>query len=295
MNRRSREAINKRVETISAKQSARIHALESEIVAVRRRIRALQSYPTVVNTAIVVLNQYLSQGVQWSVLEEQVKQLKQRPYNVFHHVKQLDLAHSRVKLEFDDDFDDSEDESDDLAAESDDLAAESDNLAAESGDLEAESVDAETQSGSPSGVSSSKRAFSSREHSSKINVDVELSLNCNQNISLLFSQKKELQDKLDKTVLAAQTALAEASHQRQTELRVAEASHPAEIARQRDKRWFEKFDWFVTSDAFLVLAGRSGEQNEILVRKYLRPGDLFVPSPRGLLCRCTRTSTARPR
>ena len=288
MNRRSREAINKRVETISAKQSARIHALESEIVAVRRRIRALQSYPTVVNTAIVVLNQYLSQGVQWSVLEEQVKQLKQRPYNVFHHVKQLDLAHSRVKLEFDDDFDDSEDESDDLEAESDDLAA-------ESGDLAAESGDAETQSGSLSGVSSSKRAFSSREHSSKINVDVELSLNCNQNISLLFSQKKELQDKLDKTVLAAQTALAEASHQRQTELRVAEASHPAEIARQRDKRWFEKFDWFVTSDAFLVLAGRSGEQNEILVRKYLRPGDLFVPSPRGLLCRCTRTSTARPR
>ena len=288
MNRRSREAINKRVETISAKQSARIHALESEIVAVRRRIRALQSYPTVVNTAIVVLNQYLSQGVQWSVLEEQVKQLKQRPYNVFHHVKQLDLAHSRVKLEFDDDFDDSEDESDDLEAESDDLAA-------ESGDLAAESGDAETQSGSLSGVSSSKRAFSSREHSSKINVDVELSLNCNQNISLLFSQKKELQDKLDKTVLAAQTALAEASHQRQTELRVAEASHPAEIARQRDKRWFEKFDWFVTSDAFLVLAGRSGEQNEILVRKYLRPGDLFVPSPRELLCRCTRTSTARPR
>ena len=75
----------------------------------RRRIRALQSFPTVVNTAIVVLNQWLSQGVQWSVLEEQVKQLKQRPYNVFHHVKQLDLEHNRVKLEFDDDFEDDED------------------------------------------------------------------------------------------------------------------------------------------------------------------------------------------
>ena len=72
MRRRSREAINKRVETISAKQSARIRALESEIAACRRRIRALQSYPTIVNTAIVVLNQYLSQGVQWSVLQEQV-------------------------------------------------------------------------------------------------------------------------------------------------------------------------------------------------------------------------------
>ena len=276
MRRRSREAINKRVETISAKQSARIRALESEIAACRRRIRALQSYPTIVNTAIVVLNQYLSQGVQWSVLQEQVKLLKQRPYNVFHHVKQLDLEHNRVKLEFDDDFeDDDEEEEED---ENDNLENEDDNLD--------ENDENEAKLAAGSGRS---------EASHKINVDVELSLNCNQNISLLFSQKKDLQDKLDKTVLAAQTALAEASHQRQTELRVAEASHPAEIARQRDKRWFEKFDWFVTSDAFLVLAGRSGEQNEILVRKYLRPGDLFVPSPRELLCRCTRTSTARPR
>ena len=119
------------------------------------------------------------------------------------------------------------------------------------------------------------------EGSHKINVDVELSLNCNQNISLLFSQKKDLQDKLDKTVQAAQAAVAEASKQRQTELRVAEAAHPAEIARQREKRWFEKFDWCVTTDGFIVLAGRSGEQNEILVRRYLRPGDLFVALPAG--------------
>ena len=228
------------METISAKQSARIRALESEIAACRRRIRALQSYPTIVNTAIVVLNQYLSQGVQWSVLQEQVKLLKQRPYNVFHHVKQLDLEHNRVKLEFDDDFEDDDENEAKLAA--------------------------------GSGRS---------EGSHKINVDVELSLNCNQNISLLFSQKKDLQDKLDKTVQAAQAAVAEASKQRQTELRVAEAAHPAEIARQREKRWFEKFDWCVTTDGFIVLAGRSGEQNEILVRRYLRPGDLFVALPAG--------------
>lgn len=262
MRRRSREAINKRVETISAKQSARIRALESEIAACRRRIRALQSYPTIVNTAIVVLNQYLSQGVQWSVLQEQVKLLKQRPYNVFHHVKQLDLEHNRVKLEFDDDFEDDDEDDED---EDDNLENEADNL---------EDDDEENEASVAAGAAGS-------EASHKINVDVELSLNCNQNISLLFSQKKDLQDKLDKTVQAAQAAVAEASKQRQTELRVAEAAHPAEIARQREKRWFEKFDWCVTTDGFIVLAGKSGEQNEILVRRYLRPGDLFVALPAG--------------
>ena len=263
MRRRSREAINKRVETISAKQAARIRALESEIAACRRRIRALQSYPTIVNTAIVVLNQYLSQGVQWSVLQEQVKLLKQRPYNVFHHVKQLDLEHNRVKLEFDDDFDDDED--DNLEDEEDD------NLENEKDDDENENEGEATLAAGSAGSDAPP----------KINVDVELSLNCNQNISLLFSQKKDLQDKLDKTVQAAQAAVAEASKQRQTELRVAEAAHPAEIARQREKRWFEKFDWSVTTDGFIVLAGKSGEQNEILVRRYLRPGDLFVALPAG--------------
>lgn len=108
------------METISAKQAARIRALESEIAMCRRRIRALQSFPTVVNTAIVVLNQWLSQGVQWSVLEEQVKQLKQRPYNVFHHVKQLDLEHNRVKLEFDDDFEDDDEDDDGFQDDEDD-------------------------------------------------------------------------------------------------------------------------------------------------------------------------------
>ena len=267
--RRSREAINKRVETISAKQSARIRALESEIAACRRRIRALQSYPTVVNTAIVVLNQYLSQGVQWSVLQEQVKLLKQRPYNVFHHIKQLDLEHNRVKLEFDDDFDDDDDDNDNLEDDddNDDDDDDDDNLEDDDDNLEGEAKMAATSSRS--------------ESPHKINVDVELSLNCNQNISLLFSQKKDLQDKLDKTVQAAQAAVAEASKQRQTELRVAEAAHPAEIARQREKRWFEKFDWCVTTDGFIVLAGKSGEQNEILVRRYLRPGDLFVALPAG--------------
>ena len=156
------------METISAKQSARIRALESEIAACRRRIRALQSYPTIVNTAIVVLNQYLSQGVQWSVLQEQVKLLKQRPYNVFHHVKQLDLEHNRVKLEFDDDFEDDDDEEED---EDDNLENEDDNL----------DEDDENEATLAAGAARS-------EGSHKINVDVELSLNCNQNISLLFSQ-----------------------------------------------------------------------------------------------------------
>lgn len=40
--------------------------------------------------------------------------------------------------------------------------------------------------------------------------------------------------------------------------------------------WFEKFNWFISSENYLVIAGRDGQQNEILVRRYLRSGDVYV-------------------
>lgn len=40
--------------------------------------------------------------------------------------------------------------------------------------------------------------------------------------------------------------------------------------------WFEKFNWFVSSENYLVLAGRDGQQNEMLVRRYLKAGDIYV-------------------
>lgn len=50
----------------------------------------------------------------------------------------------------------------------------------------------------------------------------------------------------------------------------------SEIAKKRQRRWFEKFDWFITSEGYLVIAGKSGDQNELLVKRYIRRDDIFV-------------------
>jgi len=42
--------------------------------------------------------------------------------------------------------------------------------------------------------------------------------------------------------------------------------------------WFEKFNWFVSSENYLVLGGRDAQQNELLVKKYLNPGELTTVS-----------------
>lgn len=46
--------------------------------------------------------------------------------------------------------------------------------------------------------------------------------------------------------------------------------------RTRRMFWFEKFHWFISSDNFLVVAGRDAQQNELLVKRYIRPGDIYV-------------------
>lgn len=44
---------------------------------------------------------------------------------------------------------------------------------------------------------------------------------------------------------------------------------------RQNEQWYERFRWFHTLDGFLVLGGRSADQNEDLVKKYLERGDRF--------------------
>ncbi len=42
----------------------------------------------------------------------------------------------------------------------------------------------------------------------------------------------------------------------------------------REKRWYERFRWFFSSDGFLVIGGKDSATNEILIKKYLEKNDL---------------------
>ena len=39
---------------------------------------------------------------------------------------------------------------------------------------------------------------------------------------------------------------------------------------------FEKFLWFISSENYLVIGGRDQQQNEIIYKRYLKSGDLYV-------------------
>ncbi len=47
-------------------------------------------------------------------------------------------------------------------------------------------------------------------------------------------------------------------------------------SKNRKVFWFERFLWFITSENFLVIGGKDAHQNELLVKKYMDKGDLFL-------------------
>ena len=50
----------------------------------------------------------------------------------------------------------------------------------------------------------------------------------------------------------------------------------SKIIQARKTYWFEKFFWFISSENYLVIAGRDQQQNELIVKRYMGPNDVYV-------------------
>ena len=46
------------------------------------------------------------------------------------------------------------------------------------------------------------------------------------------------------------------------------------VKQQREKEWYERYRWFITSDGFLAIGGRDASSNSAIIRKYLTEQDL---------------------
>lgn len=51
---------------------------------------------------------------------------------------------------------------------------------------------------------------------------------------------------------------------------------PVELKKKREKKWFEKFRWFKSSEDFLVVIGKDSSTNEALIKKYTSSEDLVL-------------------
>ncbi len=113
-----------------------------------------------------------------------------------------------------------------------------------------------------------------------VQVTLRLDLSAAANAREQWSMRKTAREHEDKAMAAGARVveLAEAKVQA-TAKRVARSggntkAHTVQEARRVP--FFEKFRWFISTEGVLVLAGRDAHQNELLVKRYLRPQDAYV-------------------
>ncbi|XP_075487218.1 uncharacterized protein LOC142526605 isoform X1 [Primulina tabacum] len=105
-------------------------------------------------------------------------------------------------------------------------------------------------------------------------VEVDLSLSAHANSRRYYEQKKRQENKQEKTITAHEKAFKAA--EKKTRQQLSQEKAIATISHMRKVHWFEKFNWFISSENYLVISGRDAQQNEMIVKRYMSKGDLYV-------------------
>lgn len=105
-------------------------------------------------------------------------------------------------------------------------------------------------------------------------VEVDLALSAHANARRWYEMKKKQESKQEKTVSAHEKAFKAA--ERKTRIQLSQEKTVATISHMRKVHWFEKFNWFISSENYLVISGRDAQQNEMIVKRYMSKRDLYV-------------------
>ena len=109
-------------------------------------------------------------------------------------------------------------------------------------------------------------------------LEIELTKSVEENAAHYF----ELSKKAKKKMLGAQRALEETKKKlaklQQEEAKFWEDARKKEAERvqkaERNREWYEKFHWFISSEDFLCIGGKDSTSNEIIIKKHLEKEDI---------------------
>ena len=104
-----------------------------------------------------------------------------------------------------------------------------------------------------------------------IKINIHYDKNVYKNISLYHDLKKHCFKKKEKAILVLENS------KKNDKVMNIEKFEKVNL-NDRKKYWFEDFKWFYSSDGYVVVSGKSAEQNELLVKKYLEKNDIYVHS-----------------
>lgn len=225
-----------------------------------RKAEAILANVHRVQEAIAAVNGLIGQGMDWGEIARLIEREQSQGNPVAQLIKlPLKLYENTITLLLDDSNWDQAEQDEDEGCETSSVS---------------EDTDAEDEDG---GSKKKKKAPAPQSVAQpKLAIDIDLGLSVWQNSGEYFDQKKTAAGKEERTIQASEKALR--SHERKVaeDLKKGLKQEKEVLRPVRKQQWFEKFIYFISSDGYLVLGGKDAQQNEIIYRRFLRKGDVYV-------------------
>lgn len=109
----------------------------------------------------------------------------------------------------------------------------------------------------------------------KLTVDINLGITPWANATSYHDQRRTAAEKEKKTAQQSERAMKSAEQKVKLDLKKGLKQEKPLMQPLRQQMWFDKFHWFVSSDGYLVIAGKDAVQHEMLYTRHLRKGDIF--------------------
>lgn len=104
-------------------------------------------------------------------------------------------------------------------------------------------------------------------------VTLDIRFSTQDNASRCYEQAKKMEGKIG----GAKKQIEQTKEKiEKLDISAPEPETPVVAVKKRKKRWYEKFRWFISSEGFLVLAGRDAKSNENLAKRQMAPNDVFL-------------------
>jgi len=117
-----------------------------------------------------------------------------------------------------------------------------------------------------------------QENSKPEKVEVNVTMSALSNVKIYYETKKKAENKRERTIEHTDLVLklAEEKTKKTVVKQTQTVNKTKNIQQMRKRFWFEKFNWFITSENYIILSGRDAQQNDILIKRYMRKGDIYV-------------------
>ncbi|XP_065694474.1 ribosome quality control complex subunit NEMF isoform X2 [Patagioenas fasciata] len=243
----------KKLENVRRDHEHRLEALQQAQEADKIKGELIEMNLEIVDRAIQVVRSALANQIDWTEIGAIVKEAQAQGDPVASAIKELKLQTNHITMLLRNPYVLSEEEEEE-----------------EEADVEKE----ETEEPKGKKKKNKNKQLKKPQKNKPSLVDVDLSLSAYANAKKYYDHKRHAAKKTQKTVEAAEKAFKSAEKKTKQTLR--EVQTVTTIQKARKVYWFEKFLWFISSENYLVIAGRDQQQNELIVKRYLKPGDIYV-------------------